>query len=435
MFLSLALLGACATAGPGESPYGQPPRSQGGEPATRGFDAAAALHGPRLSEIADEPMVRIRVARAKATLTISADAGVTFRAAGGEPLRLMGPVTVGRAAGVWRLTDARGVAMEFRGQRLEVDPSSRGITHLQGAAYPGRITLLAAEKSANGLDAINTVGMETYLPGVLQRELFASWHPAAFEAQAVAARSYALWEMARSRLRGKAFDLESTTASQAYAGVAANPKAGQAVGATRGVVLSWEGRVLPAFYSSSHGPVGADATDTFAGRVADLPPLRGQAHGTRDAQSPRFNWQASRDATDLARRLAAWGVAERHPVASVAPPIRSVELAKRSAVGRHASYVVTDGAGRRFEIAADALRHAANHDTPGLPKPDKTNTLYSGQFVPVVRGTTVVFTQGHGHGHGVGMSQYGAQAMASQGSDHRAILAAYYPNAKLARAY
>jgi stage II sporulation protein D len=42
----------------------------------------------------------------------------------------------------------------------------------------------------------------------------------------------------------------------------------------------------------------------------------------------------------------------------------------------------------------------------------------------------VVFV-GSGHGHGVGMSQWGAQAMAKSGADHRTILAAFYPGTKL----
>ncbi|MEM8783006.1 MAG: SpoIID/LytB domain-containing protein [Planctomycetota bacterium] len=348
---------------------------------------------------------------------------------------MAGPVEVVRSGGVWRLTDARGAALQFRGQRLDVDPSARGETLLDAAPYPGRLTLLSPTDAADGIDVVNTVDMETYLPGVLQRELFPNWEPAAFEAQAVAARSYALWEIARSRSQGKQFDLESTTASQAYVGVATNPRARQGVAATRGLVLEWQGRVLPAFYASSHGPFGADAATTFVDRVADLPPLRGQVHGTRDALSPRFNWQASRETHELAERIASWGRANRHAVAGVVPPIRDVRLSGRNAAGRHVAYVVTDGRGRSFSLRADQLRHAANRAAAGHPEPDRANLLFSGQFVPTVRGRRVLFLQGHGHGHGVGLSQYGAQAMALRGYRYADILATYYPNAKLARAY
>ncbi len=99
------------------------------------------------------------------------------------------------------------------------------------------------------------------------------------------------------------------------------------------------------------------------------------------------------------------------------------------------AYTVTDAAGRRFLIRADQLRHAANTAAPGAEKPGKGQVLYSGQFVPVVVGETVRFTQGQGYGHGVGMSQFGAQGMAKQGQDYWAILGAYYPGAVVERIY
>ncbi|MEO0515038.1 MAG: SpoIID/LytB domain-containing protein [Planctomycetota bacterium] len=306
---------------------------------------------------------------------------------------------------------------------------------MNDAVYPGSLFLLATAGSKDGLDAVNTVGMESYLPGVLQRELFPDWEPVAFRAQAVAARSYAIWEVARSRSLGRPYDLESTTASQAYVGVASNPRAHAGVAETRGIVLAWDRRILPAFYASSHGPYGADAASTFAGRVVDLPPLRGQAHGARDANSPRFNWQASRGITELAKRLSAWGAANQHVIGNVVPPIRAVQVSKRNAAGRHVAYVVTDGQGRRFELLADQLRHAGNQSVANYPEIDRGNTLFSGQFVPTVRGRHVLFLNGHGHGHGVGLSQYAAQSMALQGHSYANILGTYYPKTQLVRAY
>ncbi|MEM9752101.1 MAG: SpoIID/LytB domain-containing protein [Planctomycetota bacterium] len=398
-------------------------------------DGLAATHGPRLADIQGEPQIRVRVARNRPSVRVATVTAVTIRVAGAAPLRLPSPVSIERSSAVWRLTDARGGAFEFRGNRLDIDPSATGETMLDDGAYPGRLSLVSAGNGGSGLDAINTVGMETYLPGVLQRELFPNWAPEAFRAQAVAARSYALWEVVRSRSQGRGFDLESTTASQAYVGVATNPRARDGVSATRGVVMAWDQRVLPAFYASSHGPYGADGATTFVGRVGDLPPLRAVAHGSRDANSPRFNWQASRGTTELAQRVSAWGRANKHAVANVVPPVRDVRVAGRNAVGRHTAYVVIDGQGRQFQIASDALRHAANHDAEGYPEIDRSNLLFSGQFVPTMRGRHVLFLRGHGHGHGVGMSQYGAQAMALQGHRHADILATYYPGIALVRAY
>lgn len=174
-------------------------------------DPLAATHGPRLSDIAAEPEVRVRVAKDVPAVRIATDATVTFHAQGAPPLRLVSPVEVTRANGVWRLSDGRGQQVEFRGRRLNISPSTTGTTRLNDAVYPGSLFLLATAGSKDGLDAVNTVGMESYLPGVLQRELFPDWEPVAFRAQAVAARSYAIWEVARSRSLGRPYDLESTT--------------------------------------------------------------------------------------------------------------------------------------------------------------------------------------------------------------------------------
>ncbi len=406
-------------------------------------------HGPALRDLTEEPAVRIRIARGEASVVVGGDAKVLIHAPGrgAAPIGLRGPVTFARKDQVWRIVDASRQVREFRGEQLDVGPGPDGLTKVGDRQYPGRIALREANGD-DGLDVVNTVGMESYLPGVLQRELFPSWDPAAFRAQAIAARSYALWELRRSRLRGRPYDLESTTASQAYVGVASNPKASDAVRATRGQVLAFEGHVVPAFYSSSHGGLGADGHLVFPGRSPDIAPLHGFNQGDVDKASNRHRWQASRSADDLARRLRAWGQANRNPMARLRGPIRGVSVAQTNAAGRHLAYYVDDAAGVRFLIPADRLRHAANFTlnpanprdntigSPGdLAKLSADNTLYSGHFTPVVRDGTVFFTEGHGYGHGVGMSQFGAQGMAQAGRSHEQIVRYFYPGAEVRKLY
>ena len=84
------------------------------------------------------------------------------------------------------------------------------------------------------LRAINVVPLEQYLYGVVPAEMPSSWLPAALEAQAVAARSYAL----ASRKAERSFDVYADGRSQAYLGVSAETPAGQAaVDETAGQVL------------------------------------------------------------------------------------------------------------------------------------------------------------------------------------------------------
>jgi stage II sporulation protein D len=102
----------------------------------------------------------------------------------------------------------------------------------------------------DGLIAVNVLPLDRYLRGVVPWEAPKGWHEAAYEAQAVAARSYTLATLHP----GKGFDLYSDTRSQMYGGIRAEqPQTNLAVGATAGQVLTWGGRIIAAFYFSSSG--------------------------------------------------------------------------------------------------------------------------------------------------------------------------------------
>ena len=420
-------------------------------------DAAALLaprpgvEGPLLAEVAAEPVIRVRVRAGVATLTLGAAGGrVAVRGGGpaGAGSLLPGPVAVAAeaSAGGFTTTDAAGSRLRWRVATLHAaaEAAADPIV-LDGSPHPGTLVLALDPERPGTMDAVERVGLEAYLPGVLDRELYASWEPEAFRAQAVAARSYALWEMRLARIAdrddradggdGRGFDLENTTASQAYGGVARNPKALAAVADTRGVVLAWGGRVLPAFYCSAVGGPGADAATTFPGRAPDLPPLRGRDHGRIDAASPRAAWgPVTRERATLARRIAAWGAARKHPVAGLRG-LERVEPAATNAAGRLAAWRLVDASGRAFLLRADELRHAANAPAAGLGAAAGDDRLYSGDFRVRREGEAWILDRGRGFGHGVGLSQWGAQGMAASGAAHPAILAEYYPGATLVRAY
>lgn len=101
-------------------------------------------------------------------------------------------------------------------------------------------------------DTVNVVGLEAYLRGVVPREVPALWHPQAVRSQAVAARTYAVFERA-ARPRAT-FHLCDTAACQVYGGLGdAHPAADRAIRATRGQVVTSGSR--PAFtqFSASNG--------------------------------------------------------------------------------------------------------------------------------------------------------------------------------------
>jgi SpoIID/LytB domain protein len=116
-----------------------------------------------------------------------------------------------------------------------------------GRPYRGKVLVDVVDGK---LRAINVVGLEQYLDGVVPAEMPATWSPEALKAQAVAARSYAL----ATRNVAAPYDAYPDTRSQMYLGISAeSPAATAAVAATRGQVLLYDGKVATTYFYSTSG--------------------------------------------------------------------------------------------------------------------------------------------------------------------------------------
>lgn len=174
----------------------------------------------------------------------------------------------------------------------EVIPISGGTTfRLLGAAgngvqngiYRGSLEIRTA--AGPGLNAINTLGMESYLQGVVPAESPPIWPPAALQAQAVAARSYA----SASNVGGKGFDQYPDTRSQVYRGFAAEtPSTNNAVSATSGEVVTYNGQLVITYFFSSSGGYTENVENVFGGSEPK-PWLKG-VEDPYDDVSPYHRW-------------------------------------------------------------------------------------------------------------------------------------------------
>lgn len=118
-----------------------------------------------------------------------------------------------------------------------------------GKAYRGKIEVLV--NSRGSLTVVNAVSMEDYLLGVVPNELSL---PAieAQKAQAIAARTYAVANINQFGTQG--FDLLPTVRSQVYQGFSSESKMGtQAVTETRGMIATYRGKPITAYYTSTCG--------------------------------------------------------------------------------------------------------------------------------------------------------------------------------------
>src|SRR5690606_2096300 len=265
---------------------------------------------------------------------------------GSERALLATPVEVlPRAGGGLTVMDAigqtfsvpswRNLDLESADARLPTRPVA--LLELDGGRFPGRLRVLPGA----ALDVINLVPLETYVAGVISKELYSSWPLETYCVQAVAARTYALHERARAAREGRRYDLENTTADQVYGGENTLPVAEEAVSLTRGQVLKRRGEILRAYYSSTCGGRAGSAADTwptgpgYESSLVDSIQGRPRPHACQSASL--YRWEVLRSAHDVNERVLGWGRATRQDAGAPLrgfSDIRAIEVERRNATGR-----------------------------------------------------------------------------------------------------
>lgn len=130
------------------------------------------------------------------------------------------------------------------------------------------------------LTVINRLPVELYLLGVVPSEMPVSWNKEAHKAQAIAARSYAVANL--NKHGSRSYDLLDTPADQAYGGASAeNKKTNQAVVDTKGIVLTYKGKVIPAYYHASSGGRTVNSGAAWATNAPYLHSVKGFDDGVR----------------------------------------------------------------------------------------------------------------------------------------------------------
>ncbi len=162
--------------------------------------------------------------------------GVRLRSSAGRPLASCGREL--RAAGGGRI-DVTGVG-----------------------AYRGALEVVPTDGDTGSLNAVNAVGVDQYVKGVIPNESPASWPMAELRAQAIAARSYAL----SVQVDGNGFDLYDTTSSQVYRGLDSEAaRSNQAAEDTRGQVLMYRGKIAQTYFSACSGGHTESVQNVFFG--------------------------------------------------------------------------------------------------------------------------------------------------------------------------
>lgn len=315
---------------------------------------------------------------------------------------------------------------------LTLVPRSGATISLGGLhRYLGSVQIGSA---SDGLVLVDRLPLERYLLGL--GEVPVTWPLEALKAQAVAARTFALYTLAdtpRPDAAAYGFDICATDQCQVFSGadVLAQPDGDRwraAVESTAGQAVLYSGRPIFARYHSTSGGETLSNSQGFEGEV-DYPYLQ-PVSSTTEQGSPLYRWRVQFTLGDLQAVLgrAGWwnaGLGRLQGVATIP-----------SAAGNVYPDVVFQGTKGRVAHTAEELRDVVRTVAPALfpgeyPSAGNTSSGVLPETFPSNRVTIsthgrVVRVVGRGWGHGVGMSQWGAHGLALQGASYVDILTHYY---------
>ena len=426
----------------------------------------------RVVHAAQEPSMRVLLSQSSAVrLRADGDQPFLVRGLGGgdQGMRSMEvSLREGRLRISGQLSDGSSRSLAARSAIEVQSDDPRGIW-LGSRRYRGRLQFLVRRGQ---VQVVNHLGIETYLASVVGSEMPHRWPLPALQAQAVAARTYAL------RQRGKAgdFDVKATVSSQVYRGVESEtPSTIEAVESTRSLVLVHAGRLINAVFHSSSGGATEPSGEVWRNQLPYLVSV-----ADHDQHSPAHRWNKRFDDDALRDLFRETGGVKRLQVLKTSSTGR-VRTARVQ--GPRGSLVLTGRELRKrlglkstmvqFELINDSpdastasaiataqtVPEASTQAAPPLiglwqdsaSGPDITSSS-SGRLAsllpppPLPRlnrsvfnkprpnfrvGEMVLEARGQGFGHGVGMSQWGAHGLALQGAGFREILLHYYRGAEI----
>jgi stage II sporulation protein D len=338
----------------------------------------------------------IRVALVKGAETLRIDGtGILLTDGKGAPLRLEMPLEVQRTRD--------GISVNGRSVPGLVASAPVRVT-VNGKGYRGLLEISAADK---GLLVVNELPLEEYLVGLINCEISSAWPMEAIKAQAVIARSYAMYQ--KQARRGALYQLESSVMDQVYEGCdVEDSRAARGVQESAGEVLSYEGKTIQAFYHSNCAG-HTESSERVWG--LSIPYLRGVPCQYCQQANP-VKWEQVIPLKKVETQLRGAGFQ--------VSGIRELKVQSRNASGRAQEVAVLSGKGR-VSVPSVAFRKALGY---GVVKSTNFELRVSGEDCLI---------SGTGSGHGVGLCQWGAKQRAGDGFSYREILSYYYPGVTLGK--
>lgn len=282
-----------------------------------------------------------------------------------------------------------------KNEKMEKLGSMQGDLLVMGSRYAGNINVWKGE---NGIYLVNEVPLEEYIRDVVSVEVSPDWDMEALKAQAVVARTYALYQ---KMMNGNSlYHLASSVMHQVYKGKNTDMRVTYAVSATAQEVLTFEGKIIEAFYHSTCGGKTENSEEVF---VKPLPYLKSR-ESTCDL-SPYSYWERNISIDEIEKAV---GIS----------PIQEISISSYTATNRVKQILIKTESDITTMNATDFRRALGWRRLP------------STNFQLTRSGDDIIF-QGKGYGHGVGLCQWCMLKMAREGKSYAEILAHFYPGTTL----
>lgn len=294
------------------------------------------------------------------------------------------------------IVDPKNPVIPHKDEKVEKIGVNKGEVTFQGKKYSG---ILEVWRGKNGLYLINELPIEDYLKGVVAAEVGSKWEDEALKAQAVASRTYALYQKKNNTPNKMSYHLTSSVLHQVFRGDIISENIKKAVNETKGEILTYEGSPIIAFYHSTSVGQTEDCMEVFGKNLPYLKPVE-----TNPDLSPYFVWEKRIPVLDIEKAV------NLSKIKDITPHSQTVTNRVRDLK------ILTDNS----EILYPAKDLRKNLGWDKLPSTMITDLSRDGDFFII---------QGKGYGHGVGMCQWSAQQMAKEGKNYREILSKFYPGA------
>lgn len=321
--------------------------------------------------------------------------------------------------------------------------SPSGFVTVKGKPYREKIFVHPiATRRGWECEVVNHVDVEDYLDGLVNAEFSAAWSREAIDAQVIAARTYAYYQIKLMARKGSHFDLDSTIKDQVYDGSTREDyRSRLSAIRTRGQVLKasradeWP---IKAYYHSTCGGT-TELPEVVWG--APMKGFKSRVSCPYCRNSPSFIWDVPLSAKEIALEI--WkgardlGAADRDAIRAW-PQSWERELRESALLDLRVS--AQNASGRAETVVSKWKNVQGGEFSLAMPATlfrywIGPSRLKSTVFQVLAAGKDQWVLRGRGFGHGVGLCQWGAKTLGEGGKKAREILKFYYPGAIVARAW